>query len=429
MAKPSRSKQPDFDPRELEDLIHTPAVGTGVGSHLVQSSHPSPSPAEHSLISKNTNLFGPANMATVVMFENQAKQVDLRIPATVETDLPTVVESEKGTTLPSPIPASSSAPLEIWITESGEIVPRSRVKRIRFAQDILNSAEESVYDNLWNSKFATRGEGDTFRVVQAGYDYLMKRTRLSKKTIQRIIDKLLAKDFIVIEIPADIYRRTATTYRVFGYRAVLDRQLAKGRQYAVKIGPGFLFARQIKTADSTSMVTLNLTTVVDKTTPTVVEVNPTTVVQGTTRTIDNNSKDTSTADLAHLRELLQETLGLIDDVALHTLVGDCRRRSPDCAIEEIAYVVNQKLGLTKNIHNPVGFVLKAVPLYFDNDGHIPVRKLLKQRAQQALDQWQETFRFWTAIAENPQIPEDERKEARTMIDGLGPAPTVHSTSV
>ena len=37
MARVSRSsrKQPAFDPSELSDLIFSPAVGTGVGSHLL----------------------------------------------------------------------------------------------------------------------------------------------------------------------------------------------------------------------------------------------------------------------------------------------------------------------------------------------------------------------------------------------------------
>src|SRR6516165_2497266 len=34
----SSRKQPAFDPRELEDLIFSPAVGTGVSSHLLDTS-------------------------------------------------------------------------------------------------------------------------------------------------------------------------------------------------------------------------------------------------------------------------------------------------------------------------------------------------------------------------------------------------------
>ena len=41
MAKASRSKkQPAFDANELADLIYSPAVGTGVGSHLLAVNHP-----------------------------------------------------------------------------------------------------------------------------------------------------------------------------------------------------------------------------------------------------------------------------------------------------------------------------------------------------------------------------------------------------
>ena len=46
MPKGSRSnrRQPAFDPSELEDLIFTPAVGTGVGSHLIDRAIHFPAP-------------------------------------------------------------------------------------------------------------------------------------------------------------------------------------------------------------------------------------------------------------------------------------------------------------------------------------------------------------------------------------------------
>ena len=48
-----------------------------------------------------------------------------------------------------------------------------------------------------------------------------KRRALRRKTIQRIIAKLINKNFIAIEQPADIYQRSSTVYRVFSYKAVL----------------------------------------------------------------------------------------------------------------------------------------------------------------------------------------------------------------
>src|SRR4051812_47216259 len=44
MARASRSskKLPAFDPSELSDLIFSPAVGRGVGSHLLETVEPTP---------------------------------------------------------------------------------------------------------------------------------------------------------------------------------------------------------------------------------------------------------------------------------------------------------------------------------------------------------------------------------------------------
>ena len=56
-----------------------------------------------------------------------------------------------------------------------------------------------------------------------------------------MIDRLLEKEYIVIEKPADIYQRTSTVYRVFSDHAILKRQSARGRFHVVKIGPGFLY--------------------------------------------------------------------------------------------------------------------------------------------------------------------------------------------
>jgi hypothetical protein len=55
---------------------------------------------------------------------------------------------------------------------------------------------------------------EPYRITQAGYDFLMKRTRLSTKTIQRIVDRLIDKGFIDIHEPADIYHRTSTVPRL-----------------------------------------------------------------------------------------------------------------------------------------------------------------------------------------------------------------------
>ena len=189
-----KKNHPAFDPSELDDLILTPAVGTGVGSHLIgQSQH------------KTTEA---------------------------SSDKTTVVNTYETTMA------------MMWVTEGGDLIPASRVKPIRLLQDILNAAEQAVYESLWNHVEAVPQEQS--RLVQAGYHPLMKNTHLSKKTIQRVIDRLITKDFISVERPADIYERRPTLYRVFSFSGILTRLEARGRLHAARIGPGVVYARPLR---------------------------------------------------------------------------------------------------------------------------------------------------------------------------------------
>src|SRR5438105_13515467 len=121
MTKPSRSKrsQPEFDPNELDDLIFTPAVGTGVGSHLLTT-------------------VDRSDEATEAKF-SQTEEIKQDLNVTTVVDSDTVVESEAATvsemTTVAEVPTVGETatvvrfgPLPIWTTEDGQFVLASRVK-------------------------------------------------------------------------------------------------------------------------------------------------------------------------------------------------------------------------------------------------------------------------------------------------------------
>jgi predicted transcriptional regulator len=247
MAKASRSKSrlPEFDPGELEDLIFSPAVGSGVGSHLLTPEATTEVKLDKTIVGSTPTIV-EAVMATVADKEMTTVAESASI---VVCEPPIVVESELSTVVSLP-----SIPLSLWLSEAGEIVPASRVRRIRMAQDVLSPAEEAVYTTLWDLNGGTGQEHESHRIAQAGYDFLMKRTHLSKKTIQRIVDRLIDKGFIAIERPADIYQRTSTVYRVYAYREVLERQAQNGRFHVAKIGPGFVYVREVATSNMSTVV-------------------------------------------------------------------------------------------------------------------------------------------------------------------------------
>ena len=452
MAKASRSskKQPAFDPSELDDLIFSPAVGRGVGSHLISRGRSSPTVSSSNLPTVDTS-----NLDTIVSPDPLTEFESPRDLTTVVRSLLSTVgppqpareippspspEPAEPIPVPRPPPSASASPHKLWITENGDLVPAARVKRIRLAQDVINSAEECVYDTLWNAKLIQTEE--SCRIVQAGYDYLVKRSRLSRKTIQRIVAKLLEKDFIAVETRADIYQRSSTVYRVFSYRAVLEKHLRKGRLYVAKMGPGFSYAQPLNqdtapdTAPSdlttvvkspvTTIVNDNMATVVNGTTVTMVKMDPTTVVKMSPYLLDSLALDnTSSSGHPAIRKALAE-YGQIDDDVVNALVRDCRKEAPDCTVEEIVHFIHQKGGHVRRkesrIHNPIGFLATAVPKCFSGDTFRDFRRqsvkisesaLARQSEESvAMDRWR---REQEASLSDPAVSEQEKHLIRLCL--------------
>jgi hypothetical protein len=124
--------------------------------------------------------------------------------STVEAELTATVEAGRTST----VEAAGSSPLyrqQLWIADGADgVFPSTRVKRIQQAQDALTHVEEAVYDALWGPK---KKDGEPYRLSQMGYSDLARRSRVSKRSIQNVVDRLSAKQFIQIETPPDIHRR------------------------------------------------------------------------------------------------------------------------------------------------------------------------------------------------------------------------------
>lgn len=494
MPRLTRSKSrtnPEFDPGELADLIYTPAVGSGVSSHLIDrpsAVFPAPEQGAAAKIAGTEDEIhlptvcdsptvveqpsGPgdnfvdklatvaelpsvAHSATVGNSESCLPEAGSRSVTTVDkpdldtvADLPTVSETTTDyvshvTSVGEFLPRfESTGPL--WVTEDGIYLPPAKVRRIRFAQDALSAAEEMVYDLLWSQK--PGGREESAKLVQAGYDFIMKRTRLSKKTVQRIIDKLIDKGFIEIDIPADIYRRTATTYRVFNYKTILERQAARSRFYVAKIGPGMVYVRQMArpqvnmaTVDRTAMATVvdsapstedKPATVggVNSSPVTVGAGRPTTVVSGAPvlreQTRDMEQSSSSEAVQTIVRALA--AYGPVDDDGARYLLAQCRRAAPDCTAGEILHFIQAKGELLKvrgaAVRNAVGFLLSAVPKCFCGETlrlyreeAAREREERRRREREAEEEVAALRAEQERILNDPASSEEDRRWARRLL--------------
>src|ERR1700689_266071 len=91
MARASRSnkKQPAFDPSELQDLIFSPAVGTGVGSHLLEPHEDSHSPK---MVNRGSDILetptvGVYDSTTVDTSSSKRERTGFRSVASILQDL------------------------------------------------------------------------------------------------------------------------------------------------------------------------------------------------------------------------------------------------------------------------------------------------------------------------------------------------------
>src|SRR5919197_3480323 len=110
MARASRSnkKHPDFDPSELEDLIFSPAVGKGVGSHLVTQI-----PATDAFLDLSTV---PRKRPTHLTAVDRSDPVEPVIPPSAEV-----------ASVPLPETAPAQPRRNLWITEHGDVISAARV--------------------------------------------------------------------------------------------------------------------------------------------------------------------------------------------------------------------------------------------------------------------------------------------------------------
>ena len=191
-------------------------------------------------------------------------------PVLVEPPSSTVVDGPSSTVVdysPSTVDDSSATTVvdsftahtfgqTLWVAENGAgVFTSSRIRRILRAQDALTHIEEAVYDALWG----TKKDPEPCRLVQIGYAELAKRSRVSKRGIQRVTDRLLEKHFIEVEKPADISTRQPTTYKVFGYSSVLKFLRETGRLHVVRTGKGVFYAHKVDqpTVDDSSSSTVD----------------------------------------------------------------------------------------------------------------------------------------------------------------------------
>ncbi len=166
----------------------------------------------------------------VALVDEPEPTVPVGSPATVADDPADTVADGPTTTVAAELPASTPPPT----IAAGPMAI--------LAQEALTHSEESVYDVLWGPKNQSK---DSRRSCSIGYEGIARAARATKMNARHMIERLIYKGFVRVEILADNLPRIPTKYLGFSYRAALDNTTRGNRLYVVRTGNGVLFAHPL----------------------------------------------------------------------------------------------------------------------------------------------------------------------------------------
>lgn len=396
-----------------------------------------------------TSLFRiPTSEAALPHLIGEAKVVE----APTVPDIDTLPDLDKSPIvyIPDTLPVIDTVPdlEELIPTSSGPPTPNfhhpkqlsgfgnKKIYRCVLAQDGHSHGEEALYQVLWK---AGKSESDDTRTISIGYGEMSKRIRLSfnntKSTCQRLIQKLALEE-IAQELS---HQRIGKTYRVFSYRAILERRRSKGMEWVIK-SKGVEFVLPIEFTSQSIAGTLPVTdisgTLPAKDTVSITGRDSLSIsgrgsMSITGPLLDNSFREVSRELLTSSSTVVATALseyGVIDDDAVQIILTECRRHAPDATPEEIAYFIRQKGRVVANgkIDNPIGFLIVYVPKCFIGES-LQIYRDQERRRREAAEQETAEANAWVAehrrqqeeILDNPDASEEDKQWARRLLTGEG----------
>ena len=449
MADNSRSKRrrPKLEPISIEEL-EADSTMTGLTSIFrIPTTEP---PLPHMITERpaSTVDVGPASTVdsgqdetgkTKILNIGSARRQIAEVPpaSTVDSDTASTVDVGPASTVSTGLLAFH------WQIEDGRLFPASRGRRIERTQDALSRPEEAVYDFLWQPALTTR---DSSRVISMGYDRIATATKISKRNVRHIIQRLITKGFIAIESEADSGQRKGTVYRVFSYSAIREEQLRRGCNWIVRTGNGVFYAKRIEmplgkggyfstTVDAGSASTVDAGAV-DVGLTSTVDADPASVDAASTvpllGSVFSTNKTTSTTLCApaELISALRDAGLEPDDEILLRLVAACseaagRTTGAPATIDEILHFTGLKLRAIRNspnVRSPLALLAAVVPKCFEGESFRQFRQERAEREareQQIRDAQQReieaALEYNRRILADPDAPEDEKRLARMCL--------------
>jgi hypothetical protein len=342
----------------------------------------------------------------------------------------TLPDTDRPRTSPPPAPAAPTPNDVFSHPKQATGFGNKKLYRCLLAQDGHSHTEEALYQILWRSG---KPESEDTRLTTMGYGEMAGRVRLSfnntKSACQRLTGKLAIEE-VAREI-SDL--RVGKTYRVYSYRAILERRKSCGMEWVIRnkgvefvtptTAPPPSISGSLPVIDTVSETGREALSVSGRGTGSITG----TLLENSFREITREEESSSSApERSALVEALAE-YGQPDDDVAHALLQRCRAAVPDCTVEEVIHFVRQKGSLVRQdrsgrIANAMGFLLTAVPKCFSGESFGQYREqqrrsreeeqAMRDRQQAEIEQWR---REQEAVLADPLATEEEKRFARETL--------------
>ena len=267
------------------------------------------------------------------------------------------------------------------------------IYRCRIAQDGHSRSEQVLYDILW--RLGRPAADDSYRFTAVSMKNLaeMPALRMTQKNLRIALQRLVEKLSIEEAQTFDPKAKHARVWKVFGYRAILERRRGAGLEWVVR-DRGVRFVDPTTTpVKRTPVVMLDeITTPVITTRTTPVRTAGSTGVKTTRDTIlgfpsrtlhSGQTSEPAPAPSTIAAPIIRE-FGFIDDDALQTLIRKCREAAPDAGDEEIAELgalQAHRIRQMRGVENPIGLLITQVAKCFKGEPLALYRREREQRQQ------------------------------------------------
>lgn len=281
----------------------------------------------------------------------------------------------------------------LYQTLDGTVVTGDCIHPYDTVQHAHTASEHLVYTTMWKLLGSRDDEGSS-REGKLSLSQLTARISISRRNLRRVLQSLIQKLAIEVTEFEDRAHAIPRSYRVWGFRATIDRRRQNGythiyrnrnyitlaRSYGDKPEDNLPSGRAVLPEDSLAVGAADSLSSGP-------EANLSTRPEDSLAPLNNKKNKppgpSSTSSPVVAAAILRH-FGFVDDDAIALLIRKCRENAPDASDEEIAELAAmqaRRIRRMRNVENPVGLLISQVARCFKGE---PFAIYRREKAQQAL---------------------------------------------